>query len=112
MLAKCRRGSCEAGISSQSPGKFKDEDALLLRGALQLKLLDAIADLIAIQPEQRRGFRLVPTGSLERLDDKRTFELFEIDASGWQLDGVSKADGHGAARREVARAEHRAVRQE
>ena len=30
--------------------------------------------------------RLVPPAALERLDDQRPFELFEIDAGGRQVD--------------------------
>src|SRR5262249_27630590 len=34
----------------------------------ELKLLDAVTDLVAVHAEQRRGFGLVPAGPLERLD--------------------------------------------
>ena len=53
-------------------------------GFVQLELLDAIADLIAIQAEQRRRLGLVPAAALERLHDQRSLERLEIDALGRQ----------------------------
>src|SRR6266542_6630909 len=46
----------------------------------QLELLDAIADLIAVQPEQGGRPRLIPSTAFERLDHQRAFELLEVDA--------------------------------
>ena len=45
-----------------------------------MELLDAVANLVAVQAEQCRRARLVPAGALERLHDERPFELLEIDA--------------------------------
>src|SRR5687768_6401927 len=46
----------------------------------ETELLDSIADLIAVQSEERAGFGLVAAASLERLDHQAALELFEIDA--------------------------------
>ena len=60
-------------------------------GSFELKLLDAVTNLVPIHAQQRRRFRLVPAGALERLDDQRAFELLEIDAAGRQLDPIAEA---------------------
>ena len=57
--------------------------------SLQLELLDPVADLIAVQAEQRGRARLVPAAALERLDDERPLELLEVDAVRRQLDGIA-----------------------
>ena len=119
MLANYRRRAYRAGISPQLLGEFAETleegwmageagwlpilpivpgATLLLRSSLELKLLDAVADLIASQPQQRRGLRLIPPSALECLHDERAFQLFEIDASGRQLHRLAKPDGHGPAR--------------
>src|SRR4051794_35185570 len=83
--------------------------ALLPGDAFELKLLDAVANLIAIQTKKSRGFGLVPPGSLERLNDERSFQLLEIEPSGRQFDGLAEPNGHCSARGEVARIEDRPV---
>lgn len=40
------------------------------RRAFELEFLDAVADLIAVLAEQRRRLGLIPTASLQRLDDE------------------------------------------
>src|SRR5262245_34599953 len=55
-------------------------------GTLELELLDAIADLIAVQPEERGRPGLVPPAPLEGLHDQRPFELLQIDSGRRQLD--------------------------
>ena len=74
------RGSESTGKKPQKKGNF-----LARLHAFELELLDAIADLIAVQAEQRRGPRLVPAAALERLHDQRALELLEIDAVRRQL---------------------------
>src|SRR4029453_18882540 len=51
---------------------------------LEPELFDAIADLVAIQAEKARGLRLIPIAALERLGDKRSFELLQVHAGGRQ----------------------------
>jgi len=80
------------------------------RCLFEVELLDSVADLVAVQAEQRRRARLVPAGPLERLDDQRAFELFEIDARRRQFDAVVEARRAGAAEREVAGGEGLATR--
>src|SRR4051794_11967889 len=91
---------------------FQFSDLSFFGGALEPKFLDTIADLIAIQPEQRGGLRLVPSSAIERLDDKRPFELFEIQSAGRQLYRLAEPHGDGAAGRKIVRVEHRPVRQQ
>ena len=71
------------GSSRKKPQEW--EIFLVRRHALELELLDAIADLIAVHTEQRGGARLVPSAPLERLHDERALELLEIDAVRRQL---------------------------
>ena len=59
--------------------------------ALELELLDTVADLIAIDAQQGCRARLVPTAALERLHHKRPFELLEIDAMRGQLHPLADA---------------------
>ena len=74
-------------------------------GPFELELLDPIANLIAVQPQKARGFRLVPAGSLERLHEERTLQLLEVDAAGRQLDSIAQADRTGGRWRKVGDAE-------
>ena len=46
----------------------------------QPEFLDAVADLVAIQSEQRAGAVWLPPLRLQRLDDQAALQLFEIDA--------------------------------
>ena len=62
----------------------------LLGGFFQLKFLDAVPNLVAINPKQRRGLGLVPGGALQRLNDQRAFELLEIDAARRQFDAIAE----------------------
>lgn len=45
------------------------------------ELLDAVSDLVAVQPQQRGGASLVAAGSLEGLNHQIPFELLEVDAA-------------------------------
>ena len=78
------------GTISRRGVNFALTDRLGL-GSLQSKLLDPVANLVAIHAQQRRGLGLVPAGALERLDDERALELLEIDAAGRQLDAIPQA---------------------
>ena len=48
----------------------------------ETKLLDAVANLVTVQTEERASLRLITTAPLERLNDQAALELFEIDACG------------------------------
>ena len=71
-------------------------------GFSQLELLDAVADLIAVEAEQRRRLGLVPAAALQRLHDQRSLERLEVDALGRQA--------HRRRQLAVARRQHREVR--
>src|SRR5580765_3325408 len=92
------------GLIPGGSGKDRRPEGPRLR-FFELELLDAVSDLIAIQAKEGRGLRLVPSRALQRLDDKRPFELFEIQAAGRQLHGFAELHGHGAARGEIRRLE-------
>src|SRR6478735_3566500 len=62
-----------------------------LRRRRQLKLLDAIADLIAIESEQLRRTRLIPACALERLHDEMLLGFLEIEAGRRQFNLVRVA---------------------
>src|SRR5262249_28654164 len=64
------------------------------------EFLDAVANLVAIQPEERGRPRLVPATALERLHHERPFELFQIDAAGGQRHAIVES-GRAGAQREV-----------
>ena len=51
---------------------------------LQAKLLEAVADLIAVDAEQLGRPALVSSGAFERLRQQLAFDLFEVDALRWQ----------------------------
>src|SRR5215470_5884085 len=94
--ARCRESVNVAGFrrSNRSGGRPVCE---LFRGArgrsrtalFELELLDAVADLVPVQPQKGRGARLIPAGALERLDDEGPFELFEVHAASRQLDPIA-----------------------
>ena len=44
------------------------------------ELLDAIAHLVAIDPEQLPGVRLIAASALERLNQQLPLDLLEVDA--------------------------------
>src|SRR6185369_10078835 len=67
----------------------------------ELELLDAVADLVAVQAEHAGGLGLVPSAPFERLDHQRAFELLEIDARRRQVDLFGQARGGGRSHREV-----------
>ena len=50
----------------------------------EAELLDAVADLIAIDAEQLRRMRLIAAGPFEGLDEELPLDLFELDAFGRQ----------------------------
>ena len=74
-----RASSGRSGAPAPAPTPLVD-------GLGEAELLDAVADLIAVQAEQRRRPRLVAAAALERLDDQAALELLEIDALGRQRD--------------------------
>src|SRR5205823_11554497 len=110
----CRNGSagyCVGSISdrgekfllaSRSPSRLALSDFRLL--PFELELLDAVANLIAIEPEQRGRARLVPAAALERLHHKRALELLELDAVRRQLHALGQPNA-GAGERKVFIAE-------
>ena len=49
-------------------------------GFVETEFFDAVSNLIAIEPEQRRCSRLVPAGALQRLHDQLAFEGVEAQA--------------------------------
>jgi hypothetical protein len=49
-------------------------------------LLDSIADLISVHPQELRSAGLIPTGPLQRLTDERALVSCEIQAARGQLD--------------------------
>src|SRR3990170_308881 len=55
---------------------------------LQGEFFNAIADLIAVQTEQRRGARLIAVRALERLHDEAALDLLQIDAFRRQLEST------------------------
>jgi hypothetical protein len=55
----------------------------------QRELLDAVANLISVKPQQRGGFRLVASCAFECLNDQAAFELFEVGTLGGQLEVFS-----------------------
>src|SRR5215207_2588487 len=78
------------GTADYSAGAGLNPQISIGCGFLEVKLLDPITDLVAVQAEQPRRAGLVPAGALERLDDQRSFELFEVDARRRQLDAVGE----------------------
>src|SRR5687767_14329185 len=80
-------GSGERGINPRGRGKTpaRSREARFF----ELELLDPVTNLIPVQAQERGGARLVPAGPLERLNEQRSFELFEIDAGGRQLDLIA-----------------------
>ena len=66
---------------------------------MSAEFLDAVADLVAVQAEQRAGPRLVAAAAPERLDDQASLELLEVDARRRQLELVAGADGLVPAQR-------------
>src|SRR5262245_51098791 len=103
---------CAVGTKKSRPARR----ALLPRdrvGALERELLDPIADLVAIEAQERGGLGLVPAGAFERLNHQRPLELLEVETGGRQLDLAAKPDAtDGAARGEVLDREHRVLRQQ
>jgi hypothetical protein len=62
--------------------------------AREAELLDPVADLIAIESEQRRRARLIPAGTLQGLNHEVAFEAFEIDAGWRQVHFSASATAH------------------
>src|SRR5678816_4095530 len=81
-------------------------------GTFQVELLDAVADLIAIEAQQSGCARLVPLGPLERLDDQGAFELIEIDSVGRKFHTVAEPYGPWPADGEVVGLQHVTVRKQ
>src|SRR4249919_2903809 len=52
----------------------------------EAELLDAVPHLVAIDAEELPRLRLIPAGSLERLDKQLPFDLVEADALGRQFE--------------------------
>src|SRR4026209_2487529 len=105
----CHRRTGENGLSAGRRGMEAAKDFARLRKSppgptavsgrrlwceSEVELLDSISNLIAVQSEQRRRARLVAPRPPQRLDDEVAFQLFEVDASGRQLEAVA---GRGSA---------------
>jgi hypothetical protein len=52
--------------------------------AAQPEFLDPVPHLIAVDPEQLPGMRLIAAGALECLHKELTLDVFEVDAVGRQ----------------------------
>jgi len=70
-------------------------------GPGEAELLDAIADLIAVEAQQRGGAGLVAAGARERLLDQAALELVEPNARRRQLEVLRHRPGAAARDREV-----------
>ena len=53
---------------------------------MQLEFLDSVSHVVAVDPEQLAGMRLVARGPLERLDDELPLDLLQLHALGRQLE--------------------------
>src|SRR5262245_62034810 len=82
------RGSAQLSARRNGPGGsifgmslgFGRSSGRFVSRPLELELLDAIANLIAVQAEKRGGTGLIPAAPFECLDNERPLELFEIEA--------------------------------
>src|SRR5262245_35286523 len=90
-------------ISQRGANSRDGSSPLRWHRPFELEFLDAIADLIAIEAEQRRRFRLVPAAPFERLHDQRPLELFQLDPRCRQLHAFGDSGDARPAWRELIR---------
>src|SRR5262245_3502475 len=76
-----RRDSCLAGNGESAWGIFRRPARLFAPGGFfETELLNPIANLIAIEAEQRGGPGVIPARTGQRLDDQLAFHLLEAEA--------------------------------